>query len=184
MTRATAPCDACARGVARLYCAADDAKLCLRCDRTVRDARDARDARTRTRFSTRRRDGRGRRGHFTRERRAARRARRRRRATARGPAGDVNFAPPSRRVEEVDDARPRDRRDDVRGSRDEAGRYECVNCRRLTTTTTTRWTREQVHNANKFAEKHSRRWLCETCAQRVRRGAREARRGEFERRLR
>ena len=49
MTRAPVPCDACAHGVARLYCAADDAKLCLRCDRTVRGAR------TRTRFSTRRR---------------------------------------------------------------------------------------------------------------------------------
>ena len=30
------PCDACASRGARVYCAADDAKLCLRCDRTVR----------------------------------------------------------------------------------------------------------------------------------------------------
>lgn len=32
------PCDACASRGARVYCAADDAKLCLRCDRTVRPA--------------------------------------------------------------------------------------------------------------------------------------------------
>ena len=99
MTRAPVPCDACAHGVARLYCAADDAKLCLRCDRTVRGAR------TRTRFSTRRRKA----GEGTLRGNDARRARARR-GRARGrDFGDAYFVPPSRRVEEVDDARPRDR---------------------------------------------------------------------------
>ena len=48
------------------------------------------------------------RGHFTRERRAARARARRGRARGRD-FGDAYFVPPSRRVEEVDDARPRDR---------------------------------------------------------------------------
>lgn len=94
-----APCDACASRAARVYCAADDAKFCLRCDRAVRADRG--------------RDG-------------------------------------------ANTSRTRARASDGAGA---GGRIL-----KLTTRATVDDARTQVHGANKFAERHSRRWLCEWCA--------------------
>ena len=100
MAHPRSPCEACASRVARLYCAADDAKLCLRCDRAVR-ARDV--------------------------------------------------------------ARARERRESPREGTPWARRVE-RRIPRLTRVSRPGSSYAQVHGANKFAERHVRRWLCGTCS--------------------
>jgi len=59
-----AACVACEVATARIYCAADDAKLCMRCDRTVRDDDDDDDDDDATRPGTTPAEAMRARGHF------------------------------------------------------------------------------------------------------------------------